>query len=169
MDVFEKLRNGIAVDMHSDEYRAAVIELHRADKALFRVNHSEPQSEEREEALADLFDGNFPEGLALFAPVQIDYPNQMSFGAHVFINHHFTAMSIGGIDIGNHVQVGPNVTIVTENHDFANRYILKCKSVVIEDNVWIGANAVIMPGVHIGKNAVIAGGAIVTKMFLQIV
>ena len=55
------------------------------------------------------------------------------------------------------------MTIATDNHDFDNRYVLKCKSVEIGNNVWIGADVTIMPGVHIGENAVIAGGAVVTK------
>ena len=44
---------------------------------------------------------------------------------NVFINHSFTAMSIGGIEIGDNVQIGPHVTVVTDNHDLKNRYILK--------------------------------------------
>ena len=74
-----------------------------------------------------------------------------------------TAMSIGRIEFGDNVQIGPHVTIVTDNHDLANRYVLKCRKVVIGNNVWIGAGVSIMPGVHVGDNAVIAGGAVVTK------
>ena len=55
------------------------------------------------------------------------------------------------------------MTIVTDNHDLHQRYVLKCRTVVIGDNAWIGAGATIMPGVHIGENAVVAGGAVVTK------
>ena len=163
MDIFEKLRNGEPVDMMSEEYRPVIEELQRADLALFHVNHSEPNSEGRKKALEELFDGSFPEGLGVFAPVQIDFPKQMSFGNHVFINHSFTAMSIGGITIEDNVQIGPHVTVVTDNHDFANRYVLKCKPVRICKNAWIGANVTIMPGVTVGENAVIAGGAVVTK------
>ena len=72
-------------------------------------------------------------------------------------------MSIGGIEFGDNVQIGPHVTIVTDNHDLRNRYVLKCRKVVIENNVWIGAGVSIMPGVQVGENAVIAGGAVVTK------
>ena len=109
------------------------------------------------------FDGQPPEGLGLFTPTQIDFPKQITFGKHVFINHNFTAMSIGGIELGDNVQIGPHVTIVTDNHDFKNRYVLRCRKVVIGNNVWIGAGVSIMPGVHIGDNAVVAGGAVVTK------
>ena len=82
---------------------------------------------------------------------------------NVFINHSFTAMSIGGIEIGDNVQIGPHVTVVTDNHDLKNRYVLKCRKVVIGSNVWIGAGVSMRPGVHSGENAVIAGGAVVTK------
>ena len=163
MNIFEKLKNGEPVDMMSEEYRPAVVELHRADRALFRLNHAEPQTEEWTLALAELFDGSIPDGLGIFTPTQIDFPKQITFGKHVFINHDFTAMSIGGIEFGDRVQIGPHVTIVTDNHDLMNRYVLKCRKVVIGNNVWIGAAVSIMPGVHVGENAVIAGGAVVTK------
>lgn len=163
VDIFEKLRCGKAVDMMSEEYRPVVEELHRADTALFHVNHAEPRSSAQRAALEELFDGAYPSGLGLFTPIQIDFPKQMKFGNHVFINHSFTAMSIGGITIEDNVQIGPHVTIVTDNHDFQNRYVLRCGSVRICRNAWIGANVTIMPGVTIGENAVIAGGAVVTK------
>ena len=163
MNVFEKLKNGESVDMMSEEYRPAIEELLRADRALFHLNHAEPQSEEQKRAFEELFDGPMPEGLSIFTPTQIDFPKQITFGKHVFINHSFTAMSIGGIDFGDNVQIGPHVTIVTDNHDLKNRYVLKCRRVVIGNNVWIGAGVSIMPGVHVRDNAVIAGGAVVTK------
>ena len=163
MNVFKKLKNGEPVDMMSEEYRPAIAELHRADLALFHLNHAEPQSEKWKQALCELFDGGVPEGLGMFTPTQIDFPKQITFGKHVFINHNFTAMSIGGIEFGDNVQIGPHVTIVTDNHDLNNRYVLRCKPVIIGNNVWIGAGVSIMPGVHVGDNAVIAGGAVVTK------
>lgn len=163
MDIFEKLKKGDSVDMFSKEYIPAIEELNRANKMLFHVNHTEPGTKENEEAMEAFFDGTRPEGLSIFTPFQIDFPKQMQFGKRVFINHSFTAMSIGGITIGDNVQIGPNVTVVTDNHDLKNRYALKCKPVNICNNVWIGANVTILPGVTIGENAVVAGGAVVTK------
>ena len=72
-------------------------------------------------------------------------------------------MSIGGITIEDNVQIGPHVTVVTDNHDLKNRYVLKCKPVRICKNAWIGANVTILPGVTVGENAVIAAGAVITK------
>ena len=163
MDIFEKLKSGAPVDMMSQEYQPAVTELVRANLALYHINHTPPMSEEHRAAFQELFDGTYPTGLTVLAPTQMDFPKQMTFGENVFINHSFTAMAIGGIDIEDNVQIGPHVTIVTDNHDFQNRYVLKCRSVRICRNAWIGANVTIMPGVTVGENAVIAGGAVVTK------
>ena len=163
MNIYTKLKNGEPVDMRSEEYQPVIKELHRANKALFHLNHAEPGSEEYGKAFEELFDGTVPEGLGIFTPVQIDFPKQITFGKHVFINHSFTAMSVGGIEIGDNVQIGPKVTIVTTNHDPENRSVLRCKPVIIENGVWIGACASIMPGVRIGENAIIAGGAVVVK------
>ena len=162
-DIFEKLKSGAPVDMMSEEYLPAIEELQRADRVLFQLNHAQPGSTEQSLAWDELFQGHRPEDVTILTPTQIDFPGQISFGKQVFINHSFTAMSIGGIELGDNVQIGPHVTIVTDNHDLQQRYVLKCRTVVIGDNAWIGAGATIMPGVHIGKNAVIAGGAVVTK------
>lgn len=161
--VFDKLRSGAPVDMRSDEYKAAIAELQRADSVLFHLNHTEPRTERWSALRQELFQGTLPENVHFLTPVQIDFPMQMTFEGGCFMNHHFTAMSIGGITIGDGVQIGPNVTIATDNHDLHDRMVLRCKPVVIQKNVWIGACVTIMPGVTIGENAVIGGGAVVTK------
>ncbi|MCI2062876.1 MAG: hypothetical protein LKJ83_08890 [Eubacteriaceae bacterium] len=76
---------------------------------------------------ADLFSGEYPEKVTIMTPVQIDFPQQMTFEGSTFFKHSFTAMSIGGIIVGDGVQIGPPVTIVTDNHDFENRNILNCR------------------------------------------
>ena len=69
MNVFEKLKSGEPVDMLSEEYRPAIAELIRADKALFHLNHAEPQSEEWNQACSELFEGEVPEGLGAWIAV----------------------------------------------------------------------------------------------------
>lgn len=162
-DVFEKLRRGQKVDMRSSEYRAAIEELHRADSALYQLNHSAPRTESQEKAWENLFAGNAPHGVGYMTPLQIDFPQQVSFGNNIFINHHLTMMSLGGITIADNVQIGPNVTMVTDNHDLRHHQILQCKPINLQENAWIGANALILPGVTIGENAVVAAGAVVTR------
>ena len=95
MDIFEKLKAGDPVDMLSTEYRPAIEELHRADLALYHLNHMEPTRENMAKGLDELFDGHDHSGLAIMTPTQIDFPKQFTIGQRVFINHSFTAMSIG--------------------------------------------------------------------------
>lgn len=162
-EIFTKLRNGQEVDMRSPEYLPVIEELHRANQALFELKQAAPRSEGQQAAWEKLFNGDAPQSVGYVTPLQIDFPQQVNFGNGVFINHHLTMMAIGGIDVGNHVQIGPNVTLATDNHDLDNHDLLRCKPIIIHDDVWIGANATVLPGVEIGEGAVIAAGAVVTK------
>ena len=88
-------------------------------------------------------------------------------GDHTRIGLHNTI--IGPVDIGNHVNLAQGITVTALNHNFSdtNKRIdeqgVSTNSVTIEDDVWVGANAVILPGVTIGEHCVVAAGAVVTK------
>jgi len=75
----------------------------------------------------------------------------------------------GPLSIGNDVMMAPNVSIYTQNHETENIYrpmrlqTAAKHKVTIGDDVWIGANAIILPGVTIGNGAIVAAGAVVTK------
>ena len=70
-----------------------------------------------------------------------------------------------GIELGNGVFVGPKVNLITINHDPnpENRSTTYGKKIVIEDNVWIGIAATILPGVHLGYGCIVGANAVVTK------
>ena len=72
--------------------------------------------------------------------------------------------SQGGLEVGNHVDIASDVMIWTSQHDISD-FQMKAveQKVMIEDFVFIGPRAIILPGVTIGKGAVIAAGAVVTK------
>ncbi|MNK00941.1 Maltose O-acetyltransferase [compost metagenome] len=76
----------------------------------------------------------------------------------------------GPLKIGDNVMMGPNVRIITSTHVFDRIDIPMRlqggykKGVVIGDDVWIGANVIILPGIKVGNGAIIAAGAIVTKI-----
>lgn len=88
-------------------------------------------------------------------------------GDHTRIGLHNTI--IGPVTIGSHVNLAQGITITALNHNFddsekrIDQQGVTTKEVVLEDDIWVGANAVILPGVTIGKHAVVAAGAIVTK------
>lgn len=76
----------------------------------------------------------------------------------------------GPIDIGDNVMMGPDVIIYTKNHNYEDVSVPMIQQgstieekVVIGDDVWIGARAIILKGVHIGNGAVVGAGSVVTK------
>ena len=88
-------------------------------------------------------------------------------GNHTRIGIHNTI--IGPVTIGNHVNLAQGITVTALNHNFIDTTLrideqgISTNPVVIGDDVWIGANAVILPGVTIGRHVVVAAGAVVTK------
>ncbi|MCD6461281.1 MAG: acyltransferase [Thermoplasmata archaeon] len=93
----------------------------------------------------------------------------MCYGDNVTLNMFTWINAAGGVEIGNNVLIGPRVIIHSANHRFADRETPiryqghEYRRVVIEDDVWIGGGAIILPGVRIGKGAVVGAGAVVTK------
>ena len=163
MSIFDKLSAGEDINMASPEYMEAIGHMRECRDLNFRINSLLPSSEEIGPMTRELVNGQMGEGSAIFTPFQIDFGRQMHIGRNVFINQNFTAMAAGGITIDDNVMMGPNVTIATDNHDFENIMILRCKGVHVCHNAWIGAGATILPGVTVGEHAVVAAGAVVTK------
>ena len=91
----------------------------------------------------------------------------VTIGDYTRIGIHNTI--IGPVCIGNHVNLAQGITITALNHYFEDtskridEQGISTKPVVIGDDVWIGANAVVLPGVTIGSHCVVAAGAVVTK------
>lgn len=88
-------------------------------------------------------------------------------GDHTRVGIHNTI--IGPVSIGNHVNLAQGITVTALNHNFSDpdklidEQGISTAVVHIGDDVWIGANAVVLPGVTIGNHSVVAAGAIVTK------
>lgn len=76
---------------------------------------------------------------------------------------------IGPVTIGNHVNLAQGITVTALNHNFSepgkriDEQGVSTGQVIIGDDVWIGANAVVLPNVSIGCHSVVAAGAVVTK------
>lgn len=91
----------------------------------------------------------------------------VTIGDYTRIGIHCTV--IGPVCIGSHVNLAQGITVTALNHNFEDtskridEQGISTKPVVIGDDVWIGSNAVVLPGVTIGRHAVVAAGAVVTK------
>lgn len=93
----------------------------------------------------------------------------LSIGDESFINTNvrFQCPDKGEISIGKNVLIGPNCQFETLNHKLSINKFGKRPNlyhpIKVEDNVWIGAKALILPGVSIGEGSIVAAGAVVTK------
>ncbi len=101
----------------------------------------------------------------------ITNPTKVSLGHHVYVNRNCDFIATGGeITVGSFVMFGPGVKLIAQNHnvsDWTKPMILSndydSGNVIIEDDVWIGANTIVTSGVTVGRGSVIAAGAVVTK------
>jgi maltose O-acetyltransferase len=101
------------------------------------------------------------------SPVYVDYGTQIRIGARCFANYGLMALDVATITIGDDVQIGPNVQLLTPTHPLEaeprRQKWEAAKPIVIEDNVWLGGGVIVLPGVRIGANTVVGSGAVVTR------
>lgn len=97
-------------------------------------------------------------------PLTIYHPEQLSLGSSIDIGEYTHIRASGGVTIGDRVLIAASVVITSREHPVAlPRYgVTKDAPVVIEDDVWIGAGAIVLPGVTIGRGAIVGAGAVVT-------
>lgn len=159
---YVKTRKGLSTDeihqfMHdmSDEAR----------RITFELNTSYHSQDEIRELLSSLFGYKVPSSLRVFPPFYTDFGKNIQIGEYVFINACCHFQDHGGVRIGDGCQIGHNVVFATLNHGIApeDRCHTYPAPIVLGKNVWVGSNAIILPGVMIGDNAIVGAGAVVTK------
>lgn len=105
------------------------------------------------------------ERVSVRQPVCFEGIEHIEVGSDVSIAAFVHIWGYGGVRIGNRVMIASHTAISTITHDHAKREMYKtviAKPIVIGNDVWIGAHAVIMPGITLGDGAVVAAGAVVT-------
>lgn len=118
------------------------------------------------EIFSELTGRKVDETFILIPPFYSAYGLDIRVGHKVFINQCCTLYDMGGVDIADHVMIGPNVSIITTGHPLSpsqRRAYIEAKPIVIEKNVWIATGATIIGGVRVGENSVVGAGAVVTK------
>lgn len=136
----------------------------RCQKKLNKINRLDSESKTKYRILKKFF-GHIGEGCTIKPNFYCDLGCNIHMGDNVLINFGVVILDSEKVWIGNNVLIGPNTVIAAAGHplDYKERRTKYAnKKVVIEDDVWIGANVTILPGVTIHKRAVIGGGAVVT-------
>ena len=135
-------------------------------RALLRQYNLAEAGPEREAVLRRLL-GHLGEGSIIEPPFYCAYGGNIHLGDHVFLNVLCTILDGAEVRIGNHVMIGPAVQVYTAAHHLQAASRIQgwevAKPIVIEDCVWVGGAAILLPGVRVGRNAVVGAGAVVTR------
>ena len=161
----------LAGDLYVADDPQLAAESLRAMTLSARYNASAPDDpQERDRLLGELLGellGSVGAGTVIRPPLHCDYGYQIRIGSRTFINFGLMALDVARITIGDDVQMGPNVQLLTPTHPVeAGPRRAKweaAKPITIGDNVWLGGGVIVLPGVAIGDNTVVGAGAVVTK------
>ena len=154
-----------------DHYQAddadLIREMERAQDLTHRFNSMDPNDREGRHALLRELLGGFGEGSEIRPPFHCDYGAHTFVGARTFINFGLVCLDVAPVTIGDDVQMGPNIQLLTATHPVeAEPRRAKwesAKPIVIGDNAWLGGGVIVGPGVTIGANSVIGAGAVVIR------
>jgi maltose O-acetyltransferase len=142
-------------------------ELRRAQSLSHRLNTADPTDDGLRRALLTELLGAFGDGSEIRPPFRCDYGYQTFVGAGTFANFGLISLDVATVTIGDDVQIGPNVQLLTALHPVEpgprRDKWEAAKSIAIGDNVWLGGGVIVLPGVTIGANTVVGAGAIVTR------
>ncbi|EMY33657.1 putative sugar acetyltransferase [Arthrobacter crystallopoietes BAB-32] len=122
--------------------------------------------EQRRQLLSELL-GAFGEDSEIRPPLRCDYGYQTFFGARSFANFGLVCLDVARISVGDDVQIGPNVQLLTATHPLEpgprRDKWEAAEPIVIGDNVWLGGGVIVCPGVTIGPDTVVGAGSVVVK------
>jgi len=122
--------------------------------------------DERRRLLGDLL-GAVGEGTEIRPPLYVDYGAHLTIGARCFANFGLVALDVAPISIGDDVQIGPNVQLLTPTHptepEPRRAKWEAARPIDIGNNVWLGGGVIVLPGVTIGDNTVVGSGAVVAR------
>lgn len=164
-DIFERDLNGEMVSPSDPGYDELINTIWDTMKTAAKLNDGYHTRDEVRRILGEIIGQNVDGSVTLLPPFYVDYGKHIKIGKGCFIQQCCTFFGRGGITLGENVLVGPKVNIITINHDPdpENRSATYGQPVVIEDKVWIGINATILPGVKIGYGAIIGANSVVSK------
>ncbi len=138
-----------------------------ARERMAAYNSTPDRDKETKRALLVELLGEVGEDTVIRSPLYVDYGSHITIGTGTFANYGLVALDVAPITIGDDVQIGPNVQLLTPTHPVEPQPRREkwesAEPITIGDNVWLGGGAIVCPGVTIGENTVVGAGAVVTK------
>jgi maltose O-acetyltransferase len=139
----------------------------RCDALLGRFNATRATDVDVRRAILVELLGDIGEGAVIRPPLFMDYGYQTTIGAGTFINANCVILDVGRVRVGEDVQIGPSVQLLTPTHptdpEQRRTGLEAAEPITIGDNVWLGGGVIVLPGVTIGRDTVVGAGAVVTN------
>ena len=131
----------------------------------FELNQIDPRNHAAQSAKLSEIVNAIGKNVTVRTPVWFDMGN-VEIGDNCYINHNCKFLDYGGVKLGNNVAISVGVTVIAIDHPVNPLTSEEWEDipipVVVEDDVWIGANATLLGPLRIGKGAIIGAGAVVT-------
>jgi maltose O-acetyltransferase len=157
--------------LRGDLYLASDSELvtarRRAADLLHRLNGTSNAERTARSALLTELLGAIGQESTIVSPFFCDYGTQISIGARCFVNAGAVMLDPAAITVGDDVQIGPNVQLLTATHpiDATKRTSgwELARPISIGSGTWLGGGAIIGPGVSVGERTVVGAGSVVVR------
>ena len=163
-EIFDRDVRGEMVSPNDSGYDLLISDIFDTMKTATEMNTGYRTQDEVHEFMARILDKPLDESTTVLPPLYIDYGKPVTIGKRCFIQQCCTFFGRGGIEIGNDVFIGPKCNLITINHDVNpdNRSATYGKPIKIEDKVWLGINATVLPGVTLGYGCIVGANSVVT-------
>ena len=142
-------------------------ESRRAQRLTHEINSADPNDHDLRRRLLTELLGVFGEDSEVRPPFHCDYGYQTTIGARTFANWGLVSLDVATVTIGDDVQIGPGVQLLTATHPIdpgpRRDKWEAAEPIVIGDNVWLGGGVIVCPGVTIGADTVVGAGSVVVQ------
>jgi maltose O-acetyltransferase len=150
----------------ADDPELEAMALHAA-RLQAQYNRTSVDELDARRAILEELLGGVGAGTVIRPPFSCDYGRYITIGANTFVNVGLVALDVAPISIGDDVQIGPNVQLLTPTHPIEpeprRAKWEAAEPITIGANVWLGGGAIVLPGVTIGDDTVIGAGSVVTR------
>ena len=165
MNEREKAAAGYLYDANYDEELAA--ERRKCMELCYDFNACRPSDSEKQTELLKKILGGVKGRITVTAPFHCDYGKNIFVGENFYTNYNCSILDGATVTFGDNVFIAPNCVFSTAGHAIDSeqraRGLEIAFPITVGDDVWFGANVVVLPGITIGSGSVIGAGSVVTK------